>query len=91
MQCSVYIAISLDGFIARSDGGIDWLARVERPGEDYGYQRFHDSMAVRRQALPRAHALRALGLFGTTGRDIPLQLVAARPFASGLVQLEHRS
>jgi dihydrofolate reductase len=44
MQCSVFIAASLDGFIARPDGGIEWLARVERPGEDYGYQKFHDSI-----------------------------------------------
>jgi dihydrofolate reductase len=44
MRCSVFIATSLDGFIARPDGGIDWLARVERSGEDYGYQAFHDSV-----------------------------------------------
>ncbi len=44
MQCSVYIAVSLDGFIARTDGRIDWLSMVERPGEDYGYQRFHASI-----------------------------------------------
>jgi dihydrofolate reductase len=44
MQCSVFIAASLDGFIARPDGTIDWLSRVERPGEDYGYRKFHDSI-----------------------------------------------
>ena len=33
----MFIATSLDGFIARRDGGIDWLAIVEAPGEDYGY------------------------------------------------------
>ena len=44
VQCSVYIAMSLDGFIARSDGRIDWLSLVERSGEDYGYQRFHESI-----------------------------------------------
>jgi dihydrofolate reductase len=44
MHCSVYIAASLDGFIARSDGGIDWLSRVERAGEDYGYRAFLDSV-----------------------------------------------
>jgi len=40
VRTSVYIAISMDGFIAREDGGIDWLALVERPGEDHGYAGF---------------------------------------------------
>lgn len=39
-QFSVYIATSLDGYIARPDGAIDWLSIVEQPGEDYGYQAF---------------------------------------------------
>ncbi len=43
-SCFVFIATSVDGFIARRDGGIDWLESVERPGEDYGYQRFFDSV-----------------------------------------------
>jgi dihydrofolate reductase len=44
MQCSVFIAVSLDGFVARLDGSVDWLSLVESPGEDYGYQRFFDSI-----------------------------------------------
>jgi dihydrofolate reductase/RimJ/RimL family protein N-acetyltransferase len=44
MKCSVYIATSLDGYVARRDGSIDWLARVERAGEDYGYARFFASI-----------------------------------------------
>ncbi len=44
MRCSVYIATSADGFIARKDGGIDWLHAVAQEGEDYGYQRFFDSV-----------------------------------------------
>jgi len=44
MDCSVFIATSLDGFIARADGSVDWLSLVESPGEDYGYQRFFDSI-----------------------------------------------
>ena len=43
-SCFVYIATSVDGFIARPDGGLDWLKRVEVEGEDYGYQRFFDSI-----------------------------------------------
>jgi dihydrofolate reductase len=43
-RCSVYIAASLDGFIARKDGSIDWLALVEREGEDYGFKSFFGSI-----------------------------------------------
>lgn len=41
MHSTVYIATSLDGFIARKDGTIDWLHNIESPpGEDYGYANF---------------------------------------------------
>lgn len=46
MQCSVFIAMSLDGFIARTDDDISWLSRVELPGEDYGYAAFAASVDV---------------------------------------------
>ena len=39
-RCSVYIAVSLDGFIARRDGGLDFLGDVQLDGEDYGYAAF---------------------------------------------------
>jgi dihydrofolate reductase len=39
VKVSVYIAASLDGFIARKNGDIDWLTGGEG-SEDYGYAEF---------------------------------------------------
>lgn len=38
-RVSLYIAASLDGYIARKDGAFDWLPPIT-PAEDYGYGAF---------------------------------------------------
>ena len=46
IKCSVFIAASLDGYIAKADGDIAWLVNLPAPtpNEDYGYQSFFDSV-----------------------------------------------
>ncbi|MBS0652144.1 MAG: dihydrofolate reductase [Verrucomicrobia bacterium] len=43
-KVSIYIASSIDGFIARKNGGLDWLDRLHIPDEDFGYREFFDSI-----------------------------------------------
>lgn len=39
-----YVATSLDGYIARPDGRVDWLEPIERSGDDHGYHAFYESI-----------------------------------------------
>lgn len=43
-KISVYIATSIDGYIARSDGSLDWLDQVGGFDEDYGFKNLLDSI-----------------------------------------------
>ena len=44
MRAAVFIATSLDGFIARQDGELDWLVDPDQGVEDYGFGEFMDSV-----------------------------------------------
>jgi dihydrofolate reductase len=44
IKISVFIATSLDGFIARKNGDLDWLPAADEDGEDYGYKEFISSV-----------------------------------------------
>jgi dihydrofolate reductase len=41
-RCSVFLATSVDGYIARRDGALDWLERFH--GHDHGYAAFFASI-----------------------------------------------
>jgi dihydrofolate reductase len=41
MKNYIYVAVSLDGFIARKDGSVDWLMGIPNPeGSDFGFSEF---------------------------------------------------
>ena len=65
-KISLYIAASLDGFIARRDGSLDWLP--QKPPEDFGYKNFIagvDTLVMGRKTYE--HAL-TLGPWPDTGK-----------------------
>lgn len=75
----IYIAASLDGFIARPDDDISWLGPFSAAGEDYGYGDFIKNigtavMGARTYEQSLAHPERLLtGLknYILTGRSLP--------------------
>lgn len=42
----LYIAMSLDGYIAGEDDDLTFLSSVEIPGEDYGYEAFQQEVDI---------------------------------------------
>jgi len=44
MKCSVYIATSVDGFIAKKDGSVDWLHTAGNPEADMGMTEYMASV-----------------------------------------------
>ncbi len=44
MRCVMYLGMSVDGFISRPDGGIDWLETVDVGDDDLGFTDFMASI-----------------------------------------------
>jgi len=45
-KVKLFFACSIDGYIAKLDGDVDWLGQFSLPGEDYGYAKFMETVDV---------------------------------------------
>lgn len=78
MRASVYIATSLDGFIARPDGAIDWLEQANATvpaGEDCGYSTFMASIDA--LVMGRASFEKVLSFPAWPYEDKPVYVLSA--------------
>ncbi len=94
MKVSVFVGASLDGFIAREDGALDWLTEYEPSDtEDYGFKAFMEGVDVVVMGRVTFETVLALGhwLYGrkpvvvlSSGRPaIPPHLAATVEHAAG--------
>jgi dihydrofolate reductase len=77
VRASVFIATSLDGFIARADGGIDWLP--PDGGEEHGYTAFIasvDTIVIGRKTFETV-----LGFGGWVYGKMPVVVLSSQPWS----------
>ena len=65
----LYIAKSLDGFIARKNGSVDWLDKFNETGEDYGYKKFLDTVDTLIMGNTTYKQVLGFGEFPYKGKD----------------------
>ncbi len=102
MKISVFIATSLDGFIARENGALDWLPS-DTPDEDYGYNDFFssvDTMLMGRKSFevvqgfsPFPYEGKRVVVCSRTLKEVPAELVGkleirSEPLPTLIKQLE---
>src|SRR5207253_1641533 len=91
-----YVASSLDGYIATSDGSVEWLSRFHTAGEDHGAGEleasFHAEALISRYIISIFPILLGSGVpvFAphSSGAD-ELRFISATPFKSGIIQLTY--
>ncbi len=72
----LYIADSLDGFIARPDGDVSWLDKYSGKGEDYGYKDFYKTVGA--SIMGSKTYEKALQLSGGIDNKMPTYVVTNR-------------
>ena len=72
----LYIATSLDGFIARSDGDISWLDKYQGGIDDYGYGEFYKNVGA---SIMGANTYeKSLTLTGGIDKQMPTYVITHR-------------
>ncbi len=89
----VYIAASIDGYIATSDGGIEWLHEQPNPnGSDYGYSEFIsniNALVLGRRSFEKVRTFdkwpyeKKVFVLSTTLTDVPSDLIGKVEFIAG--------
>jgi dihydrofolate reductase len=80
-KCSVFIATSLDGFIAREDGSIDWLMKANsfaEPGEDCGYKSFMSTVDA---LIMGRHSYEKVLTFDPWPYEVPVIVMSSKKIA----------
>jgi dihydrofolate reductase len=70
MRTSIYIATSLDGFIATREHGLGWLDIVKTEGEDYGYSEFMATVDCLLMGRNTYEAVRGFGGWPFAGKKV---------------------
>jgi dihydrofolate reductase len=65
-----YFAMSLDGYIATPDHGLEWLDCVKQGAEDYGYSKFMDSVDVLLLGRKTYDVVRGFGEWPYASKDV---------------------
>jgi dihydrofolate reductase len=90
MKIVIYAAISLDGYLARKDGGIDWLMDIPNPEKsDFGFSEFMDSVDA---IVMGKNTFNKVQSFGTWPQNKPVFVLSNRlrvvpPFLKGKVEI----
>lgn len=82
VKCSVYIATSVDGFIAKPDGDIEWLHRPEYAFSGQGGLSYEDFMATVDTLVMGRHSFEKVLTFGSWPYEgTPVIVLSSRALA----------
>lgn len=84
-----YAAASLDGFIAKKDGNVDWLNKYLATGEDYGFEIF--SASIQAILMGRWTYEKSLGFDSWPSGDTPCWVFSSQLSESNIPTVQFTS